>query len=112
MWPSVDEWINKIRHIHTVGYYGALKITQYDTCRNMEEPQEHICYVKAARRRTAHGGLCDPCLRFPISLRCPDKTIHRDRKQISGCQVRERRKLGVAAKGHSVSFSGDEMSWS
>ena len=31
-YPTTDEWTNKMWHIHTMGYYLALKENEIDTC--------------------------------------------------------------------------------
>lgn len=39
--PSVDEWVNKMRHIHTMEYYSAIKWNDVlITCYNMDEPHK------------------------------------------------------------------------
>ena len=36
--PSTDEWIKKMRYIHTVEYYSAYKEGNSDIGYNMDEP--------------------------------------------------------------------------
>ena len=45
-YPSMDEWVNKLWHIHKMEYYPAIKRMMYDAYYNMDESQKHCAKCK------------------------------------------------------------------
>ena len=40
-YPSTDEWILKMKYIHTIEYYSAIKKNKVEICNHMDEPWKH-----------------------------------------------------------------------
>lgn len=69
--PSADEWRNKLRSNHTMGYHSAI--------RRKDAPQNRMLKARSQTQKDTQG-------MSPFVCNVQDRQMDRDWKQIGGCQ--------------------------